>query len=654
MSEVHLGRGKTAQPLRLGKLLGEGAAGKVHAVLGQRGLAAKLYHGPAEAKRHEGKVDAMIAGPPDLPPAAHEGVRHPQIAWPEAKLYDKSGSFIGFLMPEIDFKRSTSLVNLLQKSSRRAEKLSDYYGYRVLVARNLASVFAELHRAGHHMIDMKPANLRFYPTVSWMAVVDTDGFSIAGKRGRLPAEQVSDEYIAPESWQKKPSELGEEQDLFALAVIIFQLLNNGLHPFAGSSGGRKGGEVTDLQGRIQAGLYAYALSGDRELAPSAASVHRMFPRETRQLLDRAFAGSGPRPAAAEWRDHLDLLIAGLAPCTVRPEEHAHFGSGCGFCGHEARVQAAARAAPARPRPAPRPKQAQGQAGRRNALALGPARPRGAPPPLPPGHHRRPQLWIQTGPARRALGWRGALLLVVGATALLSSDTVWHWLSPPSASPLQTASAAPVLDPAPRSDIAPFAQPRDYRILPEGGGVAADLRQGPGTRYPVVSRLRLHEDVIGRGKARAGEGASWVLVTRPSDGATGYIRETALLERERTPAELAAPDLNCRPGSAAARAPECDDPELAQSTARLGIRYRKLLARADDYDRVDLMQGQQQWEDERRRCEEQGDDRLFCVKRANARRIADLDAWIATEGVNAAPVREIIDQPGPVVFETPAR
>src|SRR6201999_62985 len=128
---------------------------------------------------------------------AHAGARYPQIAWPEAKLHDAGGRFIGFVMPEIDFGRSTSLVNLLQKSSRRIEKLSDYYGYRVLVARNLASVFAELHRAGHHMIDMKPATLRFYPAVSWMAVVDTDGFSVAanpsGTRARIGADRVSDE-----------------------------------------------------------------------------------------------------------------------------------------------------------------------------------------------------------------------------------------------------------------------------------------------------------------------------------------------------------------------------------------------------------------------------------------------------------------------------
>jgi DNA-binding helix-hairpin-helix protein with protein kinase domain len=353
MTELFLGRGAGRKPVRLGKLLGEGAAGKVHALPGMPGVAAKIYHG-ADAGQHEAKIDAMLANPPDLPPAVHEGRACPQIAWPQAKLFDAAGRFAGFLMPEIDFARSTSLVNLLQKNSRRVEKLSDYYGYRVLVARNLAAVFAELHRAGHYMIDMKPANLRFYPAVSWMAVVDADGFSVAanpsGTRARIGADRVSDEFIAPESWKKEPHALGEPQDRFALAVIVFQLLNNGVHPFAGTA---EPGVASDLQTRILNGVYPHAQVPQPGLAPATASVHRMFRRSTRILFDRAFLGGGERPSAVEWRDHLDLLLGQLVPCAAKPGEHAHFGAGCGFCSHEGRVAAARAAQPPR-KPAPRP------------------------------------------------------------------------------------------------------------------------------------------------------------------------------------------------------------------------------------------------------------------------------------------------------------
>src|SRR5688500_15692149 len=100
MSEVFLGRGANKHALRLGSLLGEGAAGEVHSIDAMPGSAAKLYHDAASALRYEAKIDAMIASPPQLPPGEHEGVRYPQIAWPEAKLYNAAGKFVGFLMPE--------------------------------------------------------------------------------------------------------------------------------------------------------------------------------------------------------------------------------------------------------------------------------------------------------------------------------------------------------------------------------------------------------------------------------------------------------------------------------------------------------------------------------------------------------------------------
>ena len=98
----------------------------------------------------------------------------------------------------------------------------------------------------------------------------------------MAAEQVSDEYIAPESWKKKPAQLGLQQDLFALAVIIFQLLDNGVHPFAGSAA-RGSTQATDLQARIQEGLYPYGITPSVALNPSTASIHKSFRRSTRLL-----------------------------------------------------------------------------------------------------------------------------------------------------------------------------------------------------------------------------------------------------------------------------------------------------------------------------------------------------------------------------------
>lgn len=603
MNEVCLGRGKDRKALPLGKLLGEGAAGKVYSLPAMPGAAAKLYHGEEEARRHEAKVEAMIANPPDLPPALHQGTRYPQIAWPQAKLYDRTGRFIGFLMPEIDFGRSTSLVNLLQKNSRKFENLSEYYGYRVLVARNLASVFAELHRAGHHMIDMKPANLRFYPKVSWMAVVDTDGFSITGHHGRIAADQLSDEFIAPESWKRPIGELGVDQDQFALAVIIFQLLDNGVHPFAGGSVGARG-QATDLQARILDGLYPYALKPPAGLVPSTASVHRMFRRSTREMFDDAFLPGRRRPTAEQWRDHLDMLISQLVPCAARPEEHVHFGSGCGFCGHEARVELARAKAPAkrvqkpgtrRPLPqVPQPGPARTLTAR--PLPMLPARPMMMQAP-PPRRRRKP--WV---------AWQSlAVVLLLGGTAF-ATQSVWRpMLGVPDGTEAND-TALPRLE-IPEAKITRFAEPHDYLILPTGGALSIPLYRGPGEKFPVVDRLSLHDLVIGRGTARGADNMTWIYVVRDSDGMAGFVPLASVLER--------------RPSGFA------EDRTATADNGMLARKYRKLLDGSDGYDRAYLSETQKLWEEDRQRCEVDADP-AGCRRNADEQRLTELDSWAVAQ------------------------
>lgn len=593
MTQVYLGRGAERRELALGKLLGEGAAGKVYALPAMPGVAAKLYHGGSEARRHEAKIDAMIANPPDLPPAVHERGCYPQIAWPQAKLFDGAGRFVGFLMPEIDFGRSTSLVNLLQKNSRRIEKLSDYYGYRVLVARNLASVFAELHRAGHHMIDMKPANLRFYPAVSWMAVVDTDGFSIAGRNGRIAADQLSDEYIAPESWKRPIGELGVRQDEFALAVIIFQLLNNGVHPFAGGAAGDPT-QPSDLQARILERLYPYAMQPRASVTPSAASIHRMFRRGTRVMFDCAFLPGDRRPTAEEWRDHLDSLLGHLTACSAKPDEHVHFGAGCGFCAHEARI-AAAKAAPRPIRQKPR-----------------------TPQPLPqpaPRPQLRPSLPARSyaPPPRRAVGqgWGVLVAAALIGTAAYVSRPLWDQLIPSS-----TAYAADVGTDLPGEAADIETQPVEYSIVPPAGSPAVPLRGGPGASYAVLDQLNPRDSVVGWRTTRDSQGRSWIAVTRGSDGESGYVPQSVL---RRAPALPGRAPVPCR-GAA------CGAGSTDPAARALETRYLDLLAKAEGYDRGYLIEGQRMWQEQRQRCAANPDPG-GCRSAADAQRMGDLQSWV---------------------------
>lgn len=341
MSERFIAKvpGSAPRRIRLGKVIHKGGgAGRIVAVSGDPSVVAKLYHDPRTAAPYEAKIAAMLERPPALPPIEDGSRRFEQIAWPRAIVEDDRGTFRGFVMPFIDLSQAAPLETLLVKALRRHHGLPENYAFRMFAAQNVAAAVAELHRLGHHIIDLKPQNLSIYKRSMYVAVVDCDGLSIDGGNGiRYPAGQFTDGYRAPETVNAAldPDALGEDQDRFALAVILFQLMNNGIHPFQGVPR-RAGTALGTEQERINAGLYPYGTRQDRSQAPSPGSIHEYFEPETTDLFRRAFT-TRYRPAAGEWRDHLRALIqdGSLQKCAANAQEHAHFSRGCGLCAIEA-------------------------------------------------------------------------------------------------------------------------------------------------------------------------------------------------------------------------------------------------------------------------------------------------------------------------------
>ena len=131
-------------------------------------------------------------------------------------------------------------------------------------------------------------------------------------------------------------EMGEEQDKFALAVMIFKLLNNGIHPFSGTP--RKDVEMLTIQNRIEQYHYAYGLWPDTYQAPHPYSLHEYFAPKTLEFFERAFTRGGKRPSAEEWQNHLKYLLKNLKTCKKNPN-HAYFtAKGCGLCAAEERLK----------------------------------------------------------------------------------------------------------------------------------------------------------------------------------------------------------------------------------------------------------------------------------------------------------------------------
>lgn len=322
----------------LGKLLNKGgAAGKIYEIVGQPDKVAKIFHERQKSNTNRLKLEAMVVNNPNIPSVTAGGVEYVQIAWPEAVLEDDEGYCVGYMMPFIDTSAAVSLDHLMQGAVRSKLGLSDKYEYRVMAAYNVALMVASLHKYGHYIIDLKPSNVSIYKKTMTVAMFDCDGFSIQGEQARFPAEFVSEEYIYPEGMEQSCEEMGEEQDKFALAVIIFKLLNNGIHPFSGVVK-KNADSALSIQERIEQYHYAYGMWGDTYQAPHPYSIHEFLPQSTLKLFDRAFVKGQKRPTAVEWQMELDYLLKNLKHCKKNPN-HAYFtNKGCGLCVAEERLK----------------------------------------------------------------------------------------------------------------------------------------------------------------------------------------------------------------------------------------------------------------------------------------------------------------------------
>lgn len=645
MPDYHAGSGTARRPLILSKPFAQGAAGAIHRIDGQPGMVAKIYLAEADRQVYARKIATMLARPPSLPEIVEKGQRCVQIAWPTEVIEDAAGAFAGFIMPEVDFKRSRMLEDILQKGTRKLDGIAEFYGYRVLLAANLAALMADLHTRGHYMIDMKPENMRFYPDLWYMAILDTDGFSIKGNKTRVPSDQVSDNYIAPEAKGKAPKDLGKSQDLFALAVIIFRLLNNGIHPYQGVS--RKGVVLpAELQARIFEGLYAYGKRAHPSVTPKPATLHETLEDDTRHLFDRAFEAGAVRPTADEWRDHLrDLVSKRLVKCKKNPAEHGHFSKGCGHCQEEQRLatvrtaQAQKLSQPAAIASATPQMSASVIAGLQGsgtpaAIQLSPA------PPKPAGPQGRVWSWII------GLAVVGALLLaLVGAQ--------------------NGNRRGPATSPNGRA-VAYFGNPEAHLVRPGEGAVYVNVRSGPGREFQSLEQLAPGTSLLATGRTYSSTGDPWLSVRR-RDGSLGYVKE-ALLVTTGNAAAAAAPAADAAAAPAAVSAPRpilptsppsggtvappaidrslqasfpcanarawdemtiCSSRDLARIDREMGLLYDQRRSQLLGDARRLFRDEQRDWLHRRRSCQQSASP-IRCLNSATRQRIETFRAQIAAE------------------------
>lgn len=324
MRMIYDDRGEVVQ---LGPLLGKGGEGAVYEVAGDAGRVAKLYLNPQSANTQ--KLQAMVAlSTPSLLKIS---------AWPERTLHFGTGAPpIGFVMPKAS---GLVLEELLGPGARKLSFPEATYPFVVRTAVNLARAFATTHAAGAVVGDVKEIN-QFVNKGAIVTLVDTDGFQIRDPRsGKLfLTTAITPTHQPPElqgvtnfsTLVRTPA-----HDVFGLAVLTFQLLFMGRHPFAGIPVARADLEIPEAIKRLQ---FAWAPNlPTRLLEQPPQTVPLSSVGTLGDLFLRAFLPSQRgRPSAAEWATQLAAYEGQLRKCPANPT-HAFVGSSCPLCQIEVQV-----------------------------------------------------------------------------------------------------------------------------------------------------------------------------------------------------------------------------------------------------------------------------------------------------------------------------
>ena len=319
-------------PIDLVDQIGRGATAKVfNFTNNSQQYAAKIYKNPENIDWD--KITQMTEYSYD---ATYSFTK--KHAWPIG-IIQENGTNVGFAMPLFDTSKFLSLDHFydnILKSSVKDKNLLALPNLGLL-CKNLANLMAEFHKHKIYLIDVKPQNIAVNLENNEVILLDCDGFSIRGNNGKVfAADLISTDYIAPEVINNKllPSKLGEKQDLYALSVLIFQILNRGLHPFSGRTVA-KGNNINTNDEKAAAGLFAYGKELSNRIKPHKSSLHEFWPDNLRYSFDKTFI-DGKRLTALAWSKVFSEIEnkKAYARCSRYPNEASHIrfkGKECMHC-----------------------------------------------------------------------------------------------------------------------------------------------------------------------------------------------------------------------------------------------------------------------------------------------------------------------------------
>lgn len=287
-----------------------GGEGSVYRIVNIPGYCAKIYFDSQLSKDKEEKINYLVN---------HHSNHQPNdkiiICWPTELIYNKSGKFVGFIMP-LSFPKSIQLYEIV--TAKISTKLDDSWKKkfnrntlsgiqnRLKICVNIAIAMHTLHQTKQYvLVDFKPQNI-LINLEGKVSIIDIDSIQISeGSQILHYAKVATPEYAPKESEKLNPANdlIFESWDRFSLAVVFYEILF-GIHPYTATASGQYD-NISTIDEKIRKNLFVHGSKKNYLIViPKPHIKYDTLPTSIRNLFVRAFETGTMypmiRPSAEEW------------------------------------------------------------------------------------------------------------------------------------------------------------------------------------------------------------------------------------------------------------------------------------------------------------------------------------------------------------------
>ncbi|MEO6584057.1 MAG: hypothetical protein ABIO05_07020 [Ferruginibacter sp.] len=287
------------------KLLGKGGEGTVYDLSNSSSLVLKLY----TEKIHADKIRKL-----ELMASIANTQLENYTAWVKDIVLDSNKNVCGFIMKKLE--NYLPLHILFSPMDRKKFFPDKGYNFLVHVSRNLVTAFHACHEAGLIIGDVNEGNI-LVNNQGMVAFIDCDSFQIKHGNGFHFCEVGVPRYTSPELLEMSSFNnvvRTINTDSFSMAVLVFQLLFLGRHPFAGKNNSN---EDIDEETAIKKKWFAYSIRNkNNKLVPPDSSFN--INNLTNGLVDlfhNSFETQENRPEPATYIKEIGIYLKALINCS---------------------------------------------------------------------------------------------------------------------------------------------------------------------------------------------------------------------------------------------------------------------------------------------------------------------------------------------------